>query len=182
MTRARTVGEKRRQKRRQPSAPPPLLDRQPAHIPTLETMAHGEYEQAQIEKNGAKVSINRANSPLRLYERAGTITPAQREAGELFEALHRLVWGGGRADILAQVIRGLTHETDLQVDRIIRAKRMLREVEARVSKAAYNRLWNCCIDQLHIGRNLAANRENYDNLRAGLDACVDVFGIPADAS
>lgn len=148
-------------------------------IPTEHTMARSRYELMRIEQRGPKVAVNAHQSPLRAMEARGTLTAAQREAGEVYEALYRMIWGGSRADILALVVRGIAHETEAQADRIIKARRLMSEINRSISHAAANILRDVCVSHLFIGENNNANRENYTNIRDGLDACIKVFGIPA---
>lgn len=146
-------------------------------MPTPEQMVRSRYERIEVEK-GTKAMVNTMQSPLRAMEGRGVITSAQREAGEVYEALYRVVWGGSRSDILALVVRGIAHETDAQVDRVVKAKRLMEDLARQTTQAARRILLDVCVSGLFIGPNNNANRDNYANLYAGLDACVAVFGIP----
>ena len=147
-------------------------------IPTEHTMARSRYDLVRFEQRGPKVAVNTMQSPLRAMEARGTLTAAQREAGEVFEALYRVIWGGSRSDILAMVVRGMAHETEAQADRVIKARRLMSEINRSISDAAGKILRDVCVSHLFLGENNNANRDNYANIRVGLDACVKVFGIP----
>jgi len=147
-------------------------------VPTPHAATKGDYEVLQVEKNGPKVAVNKTSSPLHTLWRHGHISQGLAEAGEVFEAVYRLVWGGFKRDVLDQVIRGESVETANLVDRIIRCKTMLRVIEAHLTRAQYLILLSVCVDQLYIGANTAANRESYENIKIALARCSQVFGVP----
>lgn len=154
-------------------------------MPTPEQQRRCVYEMRRVEKNGRKVAVNTNGSPLARLDRNRVITKAQREAGEKFEAVRQAVFGGSGTNSVAALmelgIRVQGRGADDALAARQWAERRLDEVRSLCHPAGYDLL----VDVACLGRDLSEKRaRDVARLRAALDACVEVFGVPVvcDAS
>lgn len=167
-------------KRRKAKPPVTLAQFPDGLIPTPHAMERNVHRLERQEKGGPKVAVNKTASPLRTMAMRGILTQQMREAGEVFEATGRLAWGCSGQDILARAAAGsggVVHETDTAALRVIQARKDLRRIEDRCSKAAWLRLLDVCVQQLYLG-GISHHAEAYARLMEGLLVAADVLGIP----
>jgi hypothetical protein len=183
LTKARTAGQKRRDKRHaQPEAP----EAQPAHVdqkaigPTLETMQHGDY----VRGGGARAIYTNTHanilSKLRGYR---TITPRQYAGGLAFERTWVAVWGTtspGR-DSTIPPVGGQVHETEGQAERMAKHRARLNTILNRVGPPAYSILVSVAVFGVSLGRE-RGNEGAFLVLRRCLDECAIAYGLQDDVA
>jgi hypothetical protein len=137
----------------------------------------------RLEKNGDRIAINAHVSPLRYLAGKKTITQWEREAGEHFEAAHRLAWGGGGTNVIAKMmvlgvggIRGGGIDEGLHVKQWAAGR--IDQIRQLAGFSAYSILLDVAVHQLSFGRGRGKRAlSNLELLRAGLGAAADVFGV-----
>ncbi len=183
MTKARTVGQKRRGRprkegpRAQPvnvAAPKPVLTG-----PTPEQMAKGGYTRPKEETGVLVVFTNIRENPLGQLLGFGTITKRQAAGGLMFIEDHSRAWPSGGRDSTQPIIGGRSHETDAEAKRIATARERLDKVLNRCGPKAYSILSAVAVFGYALGKNRGKNRERYDALKTALDACAAVYGVDA---
>lgn len=148
--------------------------------PTRRTMRQAEYEIRPIAVNGPKLAVRVSPCLVALLLRRALITNQQCEAGLRYESDHRLVWGsGGTRDSCVLPVGGVAHESDAQVQRIMQAKYRMNQILNTCGPGPYALLAQVTVYEEPLGRSrYKAEREVYNQLRAGLDAAAKVYGIP----
>lgn len=147
--------------------------------PTPEALRHGEYELARVEKDGAKVWINKGITPLdRAYNRK-KLSYRQYEAGKTYERRYVAYWerSSGR-NILDVTPRGRSASDDSLQERALKNKERLQEVESCFGLNAYHRttLVSICVDHIAIG-DCRPERKRYSTLIEALDFIADFLKI-----
>jgi hypothetical protein len=181
VTKARTAGQKRRDKRQaQPvtsspaSVTPEPLDKA-AIGPTPETMQHGDY----VRGGGARaIYTNTHASVLAKLRGYSTITARQHAAGLAFERTWVAVWGTpspGR-DSTIPPVGGQVHETEGRAERHAKHRARLNTIVNRVGPHAYSILVSVAVFGESLGRE-RGNEGAYHVLRRCLDACAIAYGI-----
>jgi hypothetical protein len=178
LTKARTAGQKRRDKRHaQPAVPElaPVLSDPKAIGPTLETMQHGDY----VRGGGARAIYTNTHAnilgKLRGYS---TITARQYAAGLAFERTWVAVNGTpspGR-DSTIPPVGGTVHETEAQAERMAKHSARLSTILNRIGPAAYSILVSVAVFGRSIGRE-RGNEGAYLVLRRCLDECAIAYGL-----
>jgi hypothetical protein len=178
MTKARTVGAKRRG-RREPEAvearyaEPSIA---PVMRPTPEAMRHGSYTQG---RGDARLITNDASTLLGKLAVNGTITQRQRKGGEAFADTYRLAWSISGKDSCVLRVGGVGHETGTQAEKMIARKAKLNRVLNTCGPRAYSLLVQVGVFEQALGKDRGRRAADYGVFRLGLDACIEWFDVPA---
>jgi hypothetical protein len=181
---ARTKGERRRDRhRREPYAPPvpdftaPREDRAKPPITLLGTLAALRYERREA-RMGVRHYVRRHSTLLDVLAANSVITRQMGEAGKRFCEDYARVWGSGSRDSTIPPIGGQSHESAAEAERTIRARSRLASVQLAAGPFAYSLLRRICVDEHPLGRRRGANVLRYRKLAAGLVVCASVYGVP----
>ena len=147
--------------------------------PTKEALKQGEYEFMRVEKNGAKVWVNRGITPIdRAYNRK-KLTYRQYEAGKTYERRYTAYWerSSGR-NILDVTPRGRSASDESLQERALKNKENLEEIEHCYGLNALHRatLVSICVDHAAIG-DCRPERKRYSTLIEALDLIADYLKI-----
>jgi len=148
------------------------------HRPTPERMARGNYRLGLADRQGVKVAIDDASTPLRQALSRKVLTLRQVEAGERYEELHRAVWGGsGSKDSLDMSPRGgVIHETEPQAMRNIANSRKLEGLLTMMDAKTELVLYQIAVGLEPIG-DCRPTYKRYRHLVLALDICADFFRL-----
>lgn len=179
MTKARTKGEKRRDKAHRPAPESSAQPSDPITGPSTYARQHAEYERREQHKGDRRPYVRVHNTRLDLLQSRGIISRQQAEAGVRFEADHEAVWGHPSAGTDSCVPRagGKSHETGEQAERIIRAKERMHAILNKAGPAAYAAVRRVAVYDEKLGA-VRDNAQEYLNLAAGLNAAAAVYGVP----
>lgn len=159
--------------RRKPAHPADIVrvPVEPADGPTERQTARSAYRKVERLPGIERATIHEMENRLRELEWLGALNARQREAGELFE---RDYWTtsatGGTRDPLDLTPRGSSHETDLEAERIKRARARVRDVRTAAG------IWYASLRDLCVFRQRLKSAAI--TMPPILDKVGDVYGLP----